>query len=81
MAEDALVDGWIAVDQACELTGYSPPYLRQLARENRVKAEKIGRAWYFSEVSVRSWRDRMKALGTKKHDPKGTLGRDGVSQT
>ena len=64
-------DGWIVTEEAQELTGYTPDYLRRLAREEKVEAEKVGgNFWLFSKDSLLAWKEEMEALGTAKHSPK-----------
>ena len=64
-------DGWIVTEEAQELTGYTPDYLRRLAREEKVQAEKVGgNFWVFSKDSLLAWKEEMETLGTAKHSPK-----------
>jgi len=63
-------DGWIDTSAAQDLTGYTLDYLRQLAREKKVNAEKIGKFWLINRASLLAWRDEMDELGTAKHSPK-----------
>jgi excisionase family DNA binding protein len=64
-------DGWIVTEEAQELTGYTPDYLRRLARDEKVEAEKVGgNFWLFSKDSLIAWKREMEDLGTSKHSPK-----------
>jgi len=64
-------EGWIGTAEARQLTGYTPDYLRRLAREEKVKAEKVGGSfWLFNRESILAWKEEMEALGTAKHSPK-----------
>lgn len=63
--------GWIVTEEAQELTGYTPDYLRRLAREEKVEAEKVGgKFWLFSREFLLAWKEEMEGLGTAKHSPK-----------
>jgi excisionase family DNA binding protein len=63
-------EGWISGQEAAGLTGYTVRYLRKLARENRLRATKLGRDWLFERESLLRWKEQMDELGTKKHSPK-----------
>jgi excisionase family DNA binding protein len=60
---------WITTKEAAELTGYTMARFRQLAKAETVEAQKRGRDWFLKKASVQEWADRMKQLGTAKHDP------------
>ena len=62
-------EGWIDTDEASALSRYSLRYLRQLAREDRIEAHKIGRDWLFNRDSLIAWLEEMRTLGTQKHNP------------
>ena len=64
-------EGWVTTDEAQELSGYTARYLRQLAREGKVEAEKVGRDWLYKKTSLQAWCDKVAELGTKKHAPQG----------
>lgn len=42
---DPIAEGWITTDAAEALTGYSAAYLRRLASQGRITAQKVGRDW------------------------------------
>ena len=42
-----VLDGWIPTSEAAEMTGYSAAYLRGLAGQGRVQAQKVGCDWFF----------------------------------
>lgn len=58
---------WITTDEAADLSGYHPEYVRFLAREGRIGAEKKGRDWWINRDVLREYLATMEALGTKKH--------------
>ncbi|GIV77452.1 MAG: hypothetical protein KatS3mg050_1846 [Litorilinea sp.] len=39
---EAVMTDWISVQEAAELSGYKPAYLRQLIREGKLCAERKG---------------------------------------
>ena len=66
-----VVEGWITTGEAVELTGYGAEYLRQLARADKIKAQKFAGRWVFNREDLREYKRRMDALGRRKHDPRG----------
>lgn len=52
--DDVLVKGikYISSKQAAHLTGYAKDYIGQLVRMNKLKAVKVGRAWFVDEKEV-----------------------------
>ena len=60
---------WITTTQAEELTGYSRAYLRRLAGQQRVPAQKVGRDWLLHRDSLLAHKVRMQALGDQRHNP------------
>jgi excisionase family DNA binding protein len=63
------IEGWVTTAQAAELTGYNVKYLRQLVRDGRIEARKVGRDWLVNLEDVLSYKARMDALGSQKHNP------------
>lgn len=64
--------GLLTISEAIEASGYTSDYLRRLAREGRVKAQKIGASWLFDRADLLRHKTAMDALGTQKHAPKAT---------
>lgn len=64
---------WITVDEAAEASGYHPEYVRRLARQGRIGAEKKGRDWWIDRDKFRAYLAAAEALGTKKFDPRGAI--------
>ncbi len=44
---------YVSSARAAQLVGYTKDYVGQLAREGKVEAQRVGRAWYISEESIR----------------------------
>jgi hypothetical protein len=68
MAEP-IAEGWINIERAQTLTGYSPPYLRRLANQGHIDARKVGRDWLIDQGSLLAYKARMDALGPQRHNP------------
>lgn len=58
---------WITVDEAAEQSGYHPEYVRRLARQGRIGAEKKGRDWWIDRDKFRAYLTIVTTLGDKKH--------------
>ena len=61
MAQD-----WITTLEATKLTGYDAEYIRRLARQGRVKAQKWARDWQISRVSLLAYKRQAEKLGEKR---------------
>ena len=46
---------WITVDEASDLSGYHPEYIRRLARKGKIGAEKKGRDWWIDRDAFRGY--------------------------
>ncbi len=42
------LEDWLTTQEAAELAGYHPEHLRELIREQKIKARKWGNAWMVS---------------------------------
>jgi hypothetical protein len=47
-----MTEDWINTEEAVKLSGYSAQYLRRIVRQQRVKAQKWGRDWQISRLSL-----------------------------
>jgi excisionase family DNA binding protein len=63
------LEGWITTKEAANMTGYTTVYVRRLAREGRVDAQKAGRDWLLKRQSLLEYKARMDRLGPSKHSP------------
>lgn len=63
------LEDWITTGAGADLTGYSPPYIRRLAREDRIRSRKAGRDWLVHRSDLLAHKARMDALGAEKHNP------------
>jgi excisionase family DNA binding protein len=46
----------ISLAEAAELSGFSPNYLRDIARNGRLRAKKVGRDWLTTVAAVEEYR-------------------------
>ena len=59
----------LTVTQASEVSGYSEAHIRRLAGKGKIKARRVGkRVFLIDAESLKQYVDRMKALGTDKHN-------------
>ncbi len=61
---------WITTKEAAELSGYAPDYVRDLAREGKIKARKVATVWLVSRKSLLAHKRQAEELGQKR-GPKG----------
>jgi len=54
--------GFISLRQASEISGYHPDYLSYLIRKGKIEGRKIGRDWFTTEESVKSYLSSKKFL-------------------
>lgn len=82
MSRTPLNDGWITSNEAVQLTDYSAAYLRRLASQGRITAEKIGRDWLFCRESLLTYHKQMQSLGNQRHNPwRADLAAQGLGRT
>lgn len=69
--ERIIIDGmeYVSVDEAAEITGYKPAYLRYLLREGKIEAEKKGTMWWVELESLKEYKRQMDLLGDQKFSP------------
>jgi excisionase family DNA binding protein len=61
---------WLSTQQAAELIGYHPNYIRKLIRTNKVKARKFATVWQVDRTSLLAYIRTVGKLGEKR-GPKG----------
>jgi hypothetical protein len=49
---EPMAERWITTKQGRTLTGYSQAYVRQIARDDRITARKMGRDWLINRESL-----------------------------
>ena len=60
---------WITTREAAEATGYTADYFRKAVKRNLLRGQKCGRDWFLSKAEVLAYAEKMKRLGSSKHDP------------
>jgi excisionase family DNA binding protein len=63
------IERWVTTAQAAEVTSYTTAYLRYIAGQGKIRARKVGRDWLVNLEDVLSYKARMDALGSQKHNP------------
>jgi|LAHU01.1.fsa_nt_gb hypothetical protein len=66
---DPVAEGWITTETAETLTGYAAAYLRRLAVQGRIEAQKVGRDWLIWRESLLNYQTHMQSLGSQRHNP------------
>jgi excisionase family DNA binding protein len=69
--ERIIIEGmeYISVDEAAEITGYAPAYIRRILRQGKIKAAKKGAMWWVELESLREYKREMDVLGREKFSP------------
>ena len=65
-------DEWLTTDQAAELSGYHPTYLRWLIRQGEIPARKFGPLWQVNRAGLIAFLDAAKQSGDKRRGPKSS---------
>jgi len=67
-----LVDDWLTVTQAAELSGYHPERIRELLRQGNIEGKKFGPLWVVSRSSLKNYIIAAKKSGDKRQGPKSS---------
>ncbi len=67
----ATLPEWITTEEAADVSGYHPEYIRRLAKAGKIGAEKKGRDWWIDRDKLRAYLEAVEELGSKKFDPRG----------
>jgi excisionase family DNA binding protein len=65
MAED-----WITTNEAADLSGYHPDYIRKLLQGGKLNGRKFGPVWQVSKQSLLAYLARAEQADDKRHGPK-----------
>lgn len=60
---------YIAISDAVKNSQLSHVQIAKLARKGKIKARRTGRFWLVDPDSLREHEEKMKELGTAKHNP------------
>lgn len=63
-------DDWLTVEQAAELSGYHPVYLRGVIRSGQIQAKKISFMWFINRQSLIEYISQAEQSGDKRRGPK-----------
>ena len=61
---------WMSIEEAANISGYNPEYIRRLIRSKQIKAEKKGRDWWVDRASLLAYRKEARNSGDKRRGPK-----------
>jgi excisionase family DNA binding protein len=61
---------WITTQEAVQLSGYDIQYIRWLAREGKIGAEKKGRDWWIDRDQFRAYLEAMLASDDGRAGPR-----------
>lgn len=62
----AVLEGYITVPEAAELSGYSAQYVRALCRAGRLPCGKVGRTVVVDREAILAWKAEAERLGNAK---------------
>lgn len=65
-----MVEEWLTVDEAAELSGYHANYIRSLLREGKVKARKFGPVWQVHRQALLEYVATAEKSEDKRRGPK-----------
>lgn len=57
---------WIGVTDAARLSGYHAEHIRELVREDKIKARKIVTVWQIDKASLLAYLRKAKQRGAKR---------------
>ena len=65
-----LLDKFITVQAAAEVTGYCSQYLRRLLRNRKLEGVKVGQVWLIKTASLGAHLKRTEATGDQRYGPR-----------
>jgi excisionase family DNA binding protein len=63
-------DEWLTIQQAAQLSGYHPEYLRIIVRAGKLVAHKFGSVWAISRKSLLSYLQVAEKSDDRRQGPK-----------
>jgi hypothetical protein len=71
-AEDMATDNsdWLTVNEAAELSGYNPEYLRRLMREQKIQHRKFSFIYQVNRGSLLEYLKKAESTEDKRYSPK-----------
>jgi hypothetical protein len=64
---------WVNVDEAVDISGYNPEYIRRLIRTKQIVAEKKGRDWWVDRSSLLVYLKKASSSGDRRRGPKTNI--------
>ncbi len=61
-----MTEEWLTVQQAAELSGYHPNYIRLIIRTGKVKARKFATVWQVNRIALLAYIRKTGKLGAKR---------------
>lgn len=63
---------WISTDEAAELSGYHPEYIRRLIRKGKIKVSRKGIMFWIDRASLLEYlrKSQAESKKDKRHGPK-----------
>jgi excisionase family DNA binding protein len=61
---------WLDVNEAAELSGYHPEYIRRLIRDGEIEAKKFSIVWQVKRISLLDYLENAKSKTDKRYSPK-----------
>ena len=65
-----MLENWITIQDACQMTGYNAEYLRRLIRNGKVKAQKVSIVWVVDQVSLQEYISLNQDTTDRRRGPK-----------
>jgi len=59
---------WVDTKKAAEISGYRRAYIRQLANEGRIEAEKIADVWVINRESLLHYQENVRPGRPRKEE-------------
>ena len=63
-------DEWLSVNDAAEISGYHPEYIRRLIRNGEVEARKFSIVWQVRRESLESYIQSANSQSDRRYTPK-----------
>jgi len=61
---------WLTVNEAAEISGYHPEYIRRLIRDREIEARKFSIVWQVKRESLNSYIENAQSKDDKRYTPK-----------
>lgn len=61
---------WLSVNEAAELSGYHPEYIRRLIRDGEIEAKKFSIVWQVKRTSLLDYIENASSKTDKRYSPK-----------